>query len=67
MTGRNPIANYVEPRGDAGCSEDATSVDYCCSNVDATNNFFFSLERARGCGVRLYTPKEMAEHSEKNP
>jgi len=40
MTGRNPIANYVEPRGGTECTEDATSVDYCCSDVDATNNCF---------------------------
>ena len=28
--------NYVEPKGDSKCAEDATSDNYCCNEVDAT-------------------------------
>jgi hypothetical protein len=29
--------NYVEPKeGDSKCAEDATSDNYCCTEVDAT-------------------------------
>jgi hypothetical protein len=33
--------NYVEPiEGDSKCAEDATSDNYCCTEVDATTNCF---------------------------
>jgi len=39
--GKESEENYVEPiEGDMKCAEDATSDNYCCTEVDATDSCF---------------------------
>jgi hypothetical protein len=39
--GKESEENYVEPtEGDSKCAEDAMSDNYCCTEVDATDNCF---------------------------
>ena len=50
MTGRNTMEIIWERQKVSRSAEQATSDDYCCNKMDATDNF--SLERTGRSGVR---------------
>jgi hypothetical protein len=67
--GTDPIANYMKPRvGGAECTEDATSDDYYCSDVDTLTFVFIKGQDEVGYCKRFYTPsKQMVKYSDKIP